>query len=288
MKIGIVGSINIDFVTVVDRAPKQGETVVGESFRTVMGGKGANLAVAIGRLGGDVTMFGAVGDDDFGKKAVNNLQDNNVQVDNIKTLENESSGIATITVMDGNNSIIVIGGANTKVDENFVKAFENKLKECDIIGTQLEICPSAVLWLSRFAKKNNIKFVFNPSPDKEYNFEIIKNADIVIVNEIEIQKFGGKKLLSNYVNKLILTEGREGASFHNGVEIIRVSTPKVDVVDTTGAGDTFMGALIVEIGDGKSLEEAVRFATVAASIKCTKLGAQTAMPKRAEVEVVLK
>jgi len=284
LKIGIVGSINVDFVTVAKRNPSVGETIVGETFRVVMGGKGANVAIAIGRLGGSVTMFGAVGDDDFGKKAIVNFKENNVGVDTIVALKNESTGSASITVAEGNNTIIVIGGANDKVDEKFIKSFEKQLLACDIIGTQLEIDPSAALWLSRFARKNGKKFVFNRSPDKKYKPEIIDNADILIVNEIEINELGGEGALLKHPNKLILTEGANGVRFYDGNKMVHVPAPKVKVVDTVGAGDTFMGALIVKMSEGATLFDAIKFAAVAASLKCTKLGAQTAMPTRAEVE----
>ena len=287
MKIGVVGSINIDFVTVAEIAPKMGETVVGTSFHTVFGGKGANLAVAIGRLGRGASMFGAVGDDAFGIDAIRNLKDNNVDVANIATLKGESSGTASITVAEENNSIIVIGGANAKVDEKFVRQYEAQLKTCGIIGTQLEIDPSAVLWLSRFAKENGIKFVFNPSPDKEYDPEIIENSDIVIVNEIEIEKLGGAEALKKHSNKLILTEGPKGVSFYDGGKMVSIPAMKVGVVDTTGAGDTFMGALMVRISEGATMVEAIRFANVAAGLKCTKLGAQTGMPNREEVDEII-
>ena len=288
MKIGIVGSINVDFVTVAKRIPFVGETIVGETFQTVMGGKGANVAVAIGRLGGNVAMFGAIGGDDFGQQAINNFKENNVDTNCIATLENESTGTASITVAEGNNAIIVIGGANDKIDENFINTYEKQLEKCGIIGTQLEIDPSAALWLSRFAKKNNIKFIFNQSPDKKYDKEIIKNATVIIVNEIEINDIGGEKALASYPNKLILTEGDKGVRFHDGNKIVHTPTPKIKVVDTVGAGDTFMGSLIVKMSEGATLEECIQFATVAASLKCTKLGAQTAMPSRKEVDEKLK
>ena len=291
LKIGIIGSINIDFVTVAKHAPKAGESVMGDSFTTVFGGKGANLAVAASRLGGNVALIGAVGDDALGINALNNLAANNVDVSAVQRLMGQATGTASITVTTGNNQIIVVPGANAGVTDAYVSTFEGKLRECAMLSTQLEIDPSAVLWLSRFAKQNDIKFIFNPSPMIEYNSEIFENADLVIVNEIEIAKIQAdskissvKALLYKYPNKLILTMGAGGVKYCDGIKVIHVPAVDVKVIDTTGAGDTFMGALMVRLCEGATLEQSIKFANTAAALKCTKLGAQTGMPLRNEVD----
>ena len=125
--------------------------------------------------------------------------------------------------------------------------------------------------------------IFNPSPMKKYDPEIIENATLVIVNAVELDQIGGERLLEKYPNKLIVTLGEGGAKFHNGKAVMHIPTKKVDVVDTTGAGDTFMGALMVRLNEGAPIEDAVVFANTAAAIKCTKLGAQTGMPNREDV-----
>ena len=292
--IGVVGSINLDLVTRVKDLPKLGETISGEGFNVLFGGKGANEAVACSRLGHKSMMFGAVGTGQFSDMAILNLKKNKVDTKNVIQIKDESVGIAFITLANKNNSIIVNPNANALINDSHFEKMKKDILKCGIIGAQLEIPAEIVKKLSVFTKANGIKLVFNPSPMVKYSPEIFKNADYVIVNEIEITQLSGYNpktpfsLLEKYPNKLILTKGKEGPFLHNGKKIVNYPSVNTTPVDTTGAGDTFLGAFMVKINEGQTPEEACIYANLAAGMKCTKLGAQTGMPTAAEVEQYAK
>ena len=293
-RIGVVGSINTDLVCNTDVLPEVGETVVGKNFLISFGGKGANEAVACSRLGASTNLLACVGDDMFSKNAIANLQEEGVHITAVKQIKNKMGGIANITVCNGNNQIVVIPGANELLDLNYVRKYESRIKECSIIGGQFEIPVESLLLVSRICKENNIKFVLNPSPIKEYPIELFETATFVIVNEIEIQEVDGynpkkpMEVLKKYPNKLIVTMGGDGVFYSNGKEIFNIPAIPVKVIDTTGAGDTFLGSFMVAINNNLPIDKALYFANICAGLKTTKLGAQTGMPKLSEVKKYIK
>jgi len=293
-RIGVVGSINTDLVCNTDVLPEVGETVVGKNFLISFGGKGANEAVACSRLGASTNLLACVGDDMFSKNALANLQQEGVHITAVKQIKNAFGGIANITVCNKNNQIIVVPGANEMLDLNYVKKYTSRILECSVVGGQFEIPVESLLMVSRICKENNIKFVLNPSPIKKYPKELFDNATYVIVNEVEIQEVEGydknapMEVLKKYPGKLIVTLGGDGVSYSDGKSIFNVPAIDVKVIDTTGAGDTFLGSFMVAINNGLDLEKAIYFANVCAGLKTTKLGAQTGMPKLSEVKKYIK
>lgn len=274
-KIVVVGSVSVDFVIEADKRPKKGETVFGKNFCTKFGGKGANQAVAAARLGSEVVMVGCVGSDMFGSEIVENLKKNGVCVDNIKKIENISSGVAIITLAENDNSIIVAPGANA-----FVEAPE--LEDADCVIVQGETPIETTRKIAQICEENKIIFIYNPAPITGIEKEIIPKATYVTPNETEVSQIlpelSVSEAVAKYPNVLIVTLGDKGALYHDGEKEIHVPTTKVTPVDTTGAGDTFNGAFANAITNGKSIYDAVVFANKAASISVTKLGAQEGMP----------
>lgn len=293
-RVGVIGSINTDIVCNTDNLPQIGETVIGKDFLISFGGKGANEAVASSRLGASVNLLGCVGDDMFSKNAIAHLQSEGVHITAVKQVKNVQGGIANIVVSNKNNQIIVIPGANNLVDEKYVKKYASRIKECSIVGGQFEIPIEALVLTSKICVDNGIKFVLNPSPIKQYPAKLFDNATYVIVNEIEIKTIAGYvdkdpyKVLKLYPNKLILTCGSNGVYYSNGTSLIHIEAINVDTIDTTGAGDTFLGAFMVAINNGMILNDAIIFANICAGLKTTKLGAQTGMPKLNEVKKYIK
>ena len=294
-RIGVIGSINTDLVINTDNLPKIGETIEGKDFLLAFGGKGANEAVACARLGESVNLLSCVGGDIFSKNAIAHLQEEGVHITAIKQLKNEKGGIASITVSNKNNQIIVVPGANRKVDVAYINKYKSRIKECSIVGAQFEIPVDSVLEASRICKESGIKFVLNPSPIKNYPDEIFNNATFVIVNEIEISTVKGYnknkpyEILNQFPNKLILTQGKDGCFYSNGTEIINIPAIKnIETIDTTGAGDTFLGAFMVGINNELNIFDALTFANICAGLKTTKLGAQTGMPTMKEVKKYIK
>ncbi len=288
-KVGVFGSINTDFVATTEKAlPREGETVSGESFSTQYGGKGANKAVALARLGANVVMFGAVGDDEFSKRCTFNLDKEKVQTKFIKRIRGEMGGIANIFSSNKTNMIVVVPGANHMLDVAYVDKIENEIKSCDLVVADLEIPQAVVLYMSEICKKHNVKFVLNPSPIMKFNKKLLKNSDYIVVNEVEIKHLPGykndKQILEQYKGRLILTKGKQGAYIFENGEVKKLSAIKTSVVDTTGAGDCFLGGLIVSLLDDKELSESVKLANICAGLKISKLGAQTGMPKLSEVK----
>lgn len=287
-KIVVIGSASMDLTVTAERRPNPGETIIGDSFQVSPGGKGANQAVAAAKLGADVTMLGCVGDDLYGKQIVENLKQNGVTTEFIQTIPNCSSGIAHITVAEGDNSIIIVKGANDYVTPAYVEKSMSAVEQADMVIVQLEIPLETIAYIANFCEKMNKKLLLNPAPAAKLNQQIIKQATFITPNEHEFTTMFGDRerteVLKEYPNKLIITEGENGARYFNGDAEEVVPAHKVEVVDTTGAGDTFNGAFAVAILEGKSVSEAIQFANLAAAISITKFGAQGGMPTRSEVE----
>ena len=289
LKLAVVGSINIDQTVVADRIPNKGETLPGHSLKYIPGGKGANQAVAMSRLGGAVTMFGCVGDDENGKKMTDNLRANGVNTEFIRTVEDVPTGIAIITVGDNDNTIIVIAGANAAVDRSYVDSIKDELLKQDMVVLQHEIPLDTVHYIVELCHEYHIPVVLNPAPAAEVPAEIIEKVTWLTPNEHEAALiFGTEKsteeLLKAYPEKLLITQGSRGVSVGlSSGEVLNVPVRPAKVVDTTGAGDTLNGAFCVRIAMGDSVSQALRYANTAASLSTEKFGAQNGMPTDRDV-----
>ncbi|MGX5791053.1 ribokinase [Staphylococcus equorum] len=281
----VIGSSSIDLVVKTDVLPHAGETVMGNSFFTTTGGKGANQAVAAARLSNKVYMIGAVGDDENGKQIIENLEQNNVDTTFMDKIENETSGTAHITLFEDDNRIIVVPAANNHVTPEKVLPKLERFGAGDIILMQHEIPEHTIKEVTDYAVKHDMKVILNPAPYRNINKEIIDKVTWITPNESESELLfenGVDEALKAYPRKLIVTKGAAGAMFYNDSQQL-VKGYKKKVVDTTGAGDTFNGALAVALIENKPLEEAVDFANLAGSFSVTGLGAQDAMPYRKEL-----
>lgn len=284
-KIVVVGSINADLVFTSDKRPKAGETVLGNDFRIIAGGKGANQAVAASKLGADVTMIGCVGDDVNGKFSLENFNSVNVNTSCINVINEVPTGVANIIVAEGDNSIIVVAGANYKIDKALIDKHKEEILSADIVLLQLEIPMDVVEYTLNLCYENNIKTILNPAPAVLLNSDMIEKATYITPNEHECKIILGADINTNiediikkYPNKLMITMGEKGVMYFDGQDIVTVPAYKVEVVDTTGAGDTFNGAFARAIVNGFNLKDATNFANKASSKSVTKLGAQAGMP----------
>jgi len=284
-RIVVVGSINVDLVFTSDIRPKAGETVLGNDFKIIAGGKGANQAVAASKLGADVTMIGCVGDDANGQFSLDNFRSVNVNTSCINEIKNVSTGVANIIVAENDNSIIVVAGANYKVDKSLIDNYKKEILNADIVLLQLEIPMDVVEYTLNLCYENNIKTVLNPAPAVLLSKNMIEKATYITPNEHECRIILGadkdtniKDIIKDYPDKLMITMGEKGVMYFDGKDIITVPAYKVEVVDTTGAGDTFNGAFARAIVNGLELKDAINFANKASSKSVTKLGAQAGMP----------
>ncbi|MGF9696942.1 ribokinase [Paenibacillus sp. MABNR03] len=287
-KICVIGSSSMDLVVTSSRRPGAGETVLGDSFKTVPGGKGANQAVAAARLGGEVTMIGRVGDDAFGTDILNNFKANGVNTQNVKPVTHLESGTAHIILAEGDNSIVFVEAANREVTPAYVNQAAEVIRSADIVLIQQEIPEETVVHVSAMCAEFGTPLLLNPAPARTLPQEVIDNAAYITPNEHEaailFQGMSPAEALRQYPNKLFITEGSNGVRYFDGAQEIVVPTYKVEAVDTTGAGDTFNAAFAVALAEGKPLQESIRFANRAASLSVTKFGAQGGMPTRDEVE----
>lgn len=286
-KILVIGSINKDLVVTSNRFPKEGETILGNNFTTCNGGKGANQACAIGKLGGDVSILGAVGDDSFAKDLAYALTSNNVNIDNLIIKNNASTGIAVITVTEcGANNIIVVQGANALISKDDIK--EDLISLYDIVVIQLEIPLEIAEYAAYTAKKLGKTVVLNPSPAVKLDKDFLSYIDILIPNETEIDMIGGiDYILNSGVENIIITLGAKGCDLiinkNGNIENKHFDAYKVNVIDTTAAGDSFLGGVVRMLADNKSVEEAIIFATKVSNITVTRKGAIDSIPTYEEV-----
>lgn len=287
-QISVIGSISMDLVVESKRRPGAGETVIGDAFHTVPGGKGANQAVAVARLGSTVEMIGCVGSDANGEAIRENFKTQGVQTTHLQTIEGERTGTAHITLAEGDNSIVVVQSANQHV-QFADDALAPILADSEIILLQLEIPIETVETVAREAYAAGIPVVLNPAPAMSLSPELIEHVTYLTPNEHECGLIFGQDQpiehwLMEYPNKLIVTEGSRGGRFYDGELIVTIPAIETTVVDTTGAGDTFNGALAVALTEGQPLVEAIRFANRAAGLSIRALGAQGGMPTREQME----
>ncbi len=289
MKIAVVGSINMDQTVTAERIPLKGETVKGSGLQFIPGGKGANQAVAMARLGAQVSMFGCVGNDENGRRLIENLKNNNVNTDNVKTIEEVPTGIAIITLGENDNTIVVVAGANSCANKTYIDSIKDELLGYDMVVLQHEIPLEAVHYVIELCYEKGIPAVLNPAPAAAVPEDIVEKVAYLTPNEHEASLiFGEKKseedLLKEYPEKLIITKGSKGVKvcLKDG-DILNIPCIKSSIVDTTGAGDTLNGAFAVRICSGDGIKDALEFANTAAGMSIEKMGAQGGMPTSEEV-----
>ncbi len=301
-KIAIVGSLNMDLVVRAPHMPIPGETVIGSDFRTIPGGKGANQAVAAARLGAEVTMIGRVGDDDFGRAQLRNLGELGIDATHVIVDPEAATGIALITLdASGQNSIVLAPGANMRLTKEDINAARGAIVQSDVLVLQLENPLEVVAYAIDIAYAAGVKVFLNPAPAQPVPKEALAKLDYLIPNEsetalltgIEVADLDGAKeaaerLREQGVGTAILTLGARGAFLASAEESVHVPGYKVEVVDTTAAGDAFVGGLAVALAQGQNLVEAVRYANAAGALAVTRLGAQPSLPTRQEVEEFMR
>ena len=291
MEIVVVGSLNLDFVVQAKRFPKKGETLMGENSTMSFGGKGANQAVCAAKLGANVSMVGCLGDDANGKLMLDNMRRNRINVEDVKIVPQVPSGIAQITIAENDNTIIIVSGANDKVDKDVIDRAKETLLKADLVMLQLEIPIETVKYVVDFCYEHNIKTILNTAPARCLDMDLINKVTYLTPNEIELEQLfidEMETVLKKYPNKIIVTAGSKGVYFHDGNELWNIKANKVEVVDTTGAGDAFNGAFAYAITDGKCIKEAIEFGNKIAGYAIGKLGAQTSMPTEEELKCLIK
>ncbi len=295
MKSIVLGSINMDLVTIVDKKPKDGETIIGKGFFSSFGGKGANQAISIAKLGNQVKFLGKVGNDSFGKDLLKNLEINKIDISKIEKIEG-TSGLATITLdKNGENSIVVIPGANGFVDKKYIERVKDEIISSDLLLCQLEIPLETVKYAFEIAKKHNVTTLLNPAPCYGKIDDILSLTDILIANETEIELLMGidlenindlreksKKLFDLGIKDLIVTLGKKGAIYTNGEKTFKIEAYKVEVVDTTAAGDSFIGGFIHNLKDG--VEAGIKTGMITGAIAVGRRGASDSFATIEEVE----
>lgn len=287
-KIMVIGSISTDFNVSTNKLPTIGETVKGEDFSVSFGGKGANQAIAASRLGADVKMVGTVGDDIFGSNLIRNLVTNNINTEHVLKIKNQSSGSAHISLFNNDNSIIYIPGANNEIHSNRIDKLKNEILKMDIVILQNEIPLNIVEKIIDLCYELEIETIYNPAPAETINIDVIEKVTYFTPNESEFNvifpDLTVDEALRRYSNKMIVTLGSRGVAYCNGEKIIEIPSFEVDILDTTGAGDTFNGALAFALTKDISLESSIKFANLAAAISIGKKSAQPGMPTLLEVQ----
>ncbi|MCG7344131.1 ribokinase [Sporosarcina sp. ACRSL] len=285
--ITVIGSMNMDLVVDTKRVPENGETILGKDFYTFPGGKGANQAVAAARLGGNVHMIACVGNDSFGTELIQNLNEERVDTANVSRSSDKSTGIANIILSENDNRIIVVPGANYELSPQTIEGLRDVIKASKVVVMQLEILPETVKSVLKICEELNVPVVMDPAPAEFFDKDMISGVRYMTPNHYECEQLFGVQLeeaLEMYPNQLIVTLGKDGVRYFDGEKHIHVEAIPTNAVDTTGAGDTFNGALAYAISHEYALYDAVKFANTASSLSVEKLGAQTGMPTKEEVE----
>ncbi len=296
-KIVVVGSSNTDMVIKADRLPVPGETVIGSQFMMNPGGKGANQAVAIARMGGEVTFVTKTGNDLFGRQSMELYNSENINTDYVFSDPDHPSGVALISVdAYGENCILVAPGANGALTVQDIETARPELESAGILLMQLEIPIETVEYAAEIAAEKGVKVALNPAPAQTLSNELLNRLYIITPNKNEAEILSGVKVTDwesarraadriseKGVEIVVITLGGLGALIKEGNHYHRIEAEKVDAVDTTAAGDTFCGTLCVGLSEGKSVVEAVRLACKAAAITVTRMGAQASLPHRHEI-----
>ncbi len=300
-QIVVIGSSNTDLITNVSRFPGPGETITGKAFMQAMGGKGANQAVAAKRLGGDVMFVTCLGADSNGRATLEYFREVGLDVSKAITVSHAPTGTAVILVNDeGENCIVVTPGANHELKPAHVQAIESELARASMVVLQMEIPYETVRASIELAAKHHVPVLLNVAPAREVDPTVLRQVDILVVNENEIERVSGlsiaqhgeeyliDQVLLRGPKTVILTLGKKGCLAKTANERIVVPAFEVQAVDTTAAGDTFCGALATCLAAGQTLHDSLRFATAASAICVTKMGAQPSIPSRAETLAFLE
>ena len=300
-RVAVIGSANIDLTTFADRFPKAGETIFGDKFDLGFGGKGANQAVAARLCGADVFMVARVGNDLFGPATIENFKKLGIDATQVKPIEGASSGVAPIFVEpNGQNRIFVVKGANDLLKPADVDAAADLLKSVDCMVLQFEIPLETVYYSVAFARKNNIRCIVNPAPAQPVDLTALAGLDYVVPNESEAETITGmpvrnvddarkcaEKLLSGGVKRVIVTLGANGSLIAGRDGVEHVPAFPVKSVDSTGAGDAFIGSFAVFLGEGLPEREAVRRANLYAGLSTTGVGTQKSFYDRGRYDTEL-
>ena len=297
-KVVVIGSLNMDLVTRAPRLPRGGETLIGQSFATVSGGKGANQAVAAARLGAQVSMVGSVGSDAYGEELRGALMVEQIDCQAVSTVEG-SSGVALIVVDDNSqNAIVIVAGANGALTPQVIDRFDAVLQAADVIICQLEVPDATVGHALKRGRELGKIVILNPAPaSRPLPADWYASIDYLIPNESEASALSGlpvdslasaetaaTRLIALGAGKVIITLGAQGSMFANGTGFEHFPAPTVKAVDTTAAGDTFVGGFAAALASGKTEAEAIRFGQVAAALSVTRAGAQPSIPTLSEVQ----
>jgi len=300
-KILVIGSFMTDLVVQTPKVPVEGETIIGNTFNRFTGGKGANQAVAAARLGGDVTMIGKLGEDDFGREHIDALKFENINHHSILIDSQASTGVGNVVIdSNGNNRIIVVPGANLRLSEKDIEAFENVIINSDIVVLQLEVPMETVYKSIELANKHGKTIILNPAPAQPIDPKYMDKVDYFVPNETEAslltnievsnletaEKAAEVLLLQGYKN-VIITLGSKGVIFKNNTEMKFLKAYTVKAVDTTAAGDSFIGSFAYGLSNNMSIEQSLNLAVAASALTVTKLGAQPSLPKIDDVNELL-
>jgi len=297
-RICVLGSANVDLTFRTPRFPQPGETLTGHALHQGMGGKGANQAVAAARLGADVTFVACVGHDSFGVDAIRQYQSEGIHTDFVRQDRSRPTGTAAIVVDDhAENYIIVVPGANAGLTSDDVRRADAAIRQADAALCQLETPLEATLEAFRIARAAGKLTVLTPAPVMELPDELLRLCDVCVLNRTEIEVLVGlavkghddahaaaKALMSRGVKSVALTMGGSGAFIANNTLAMHIPVIEVNAIDTTGAGDAFTAALAVSLAEGLPFQEAARRASLVAAITVTRLGTQSAFPRRAEID----
>ena len=279
-KVVVIGSANIDLVYHVDRLPVIGETIFGDSFVKLPGGKGLNQAVASSRCNVDTLFLGSFGSDDNFLKTC--LSKDNIDLSHLLESSNEG-GTAIITICNGDNTIVVLSGANNDVDVSYIEDKLSLIEKDDIVVIQNEIPQEVNEFIINYCYDNGIKIVYNPAPAREIDISLIDKVTYFTPNETEamtIFEDEYEAIVRKYPNKVIVTVGKDGVIYFDGKDIVSIKPDVVKPVDTTGAGDTLSGIFSASLASNLSLKEALTNGVKGATLSTLKLGAQGGMPRR--------
>lgn len=296
----VAGSINVDLTIQTPRVPKLGETVSGFGFSTICGGKGANQAIAVSKSGGSAVFLGCIGDDIYGRMAIENLASAGIDTEKITVCPECPTGVAVITVCGGDNHIILDAGANGAVTPEYIAMQESAFQKAEIVLLQLEIPMNAVEKAAELAKKHGCMVVLNPAPYQPLSTVLLQNVDLLIPNEFEAEQLVGFPVQNREQSvkaidamermgvQAIITLGERGSVYKNEGNICFQPAFHVKAIDTTAAGDTFIGSLCACLCEGRAMAESIRYATAASAVAVGRLGASTSIPNRDEVFLFLK
>lgn len=292
----VVGSLNMDLVVRAPHLPQPGETLIGSDFKTFPGGKGANQAVAAARLGGHVKMIGRVGQDAFGHAMLRTLANDQVDTRFIERDEHQPTGVALITVEEaGQNTIVVASGANARVTPADVDAAEAAFEGAAVLLLQLECPLPTVAYAIQVARKHHLRVILNPAPSQPLAAQLLSQVDYLVPNQIELALLTGspevevaaQQLQALGVKQVVVTLGKDGVAVWGDSPAYQLAPHRVSVVDTTAAGDAFVGGFAVALVEGKSTREAAAWGNAAGALAVTRVGAQPSLPTRTELEEFL-